>query len=522
VVQRESSTTRKVLCKKCIHCKRQIRLTSKFCSFCGKPVPVEQEKKPQEQKKQKENRVSIVDKVPPKKIESKTEKQIDINKKPVSKQTEQNKNHRILPEGLINCPYCQEKISIMEKVCHLCHRSLKKCPLCNIINRGIAKFCRTCQSPFTGDKNDWYTFRGNNCRNGSVDEIIEFPFYFQWMYPKLGDSIGSLWASPVVSKDKIFVASKEKNLYALNQFTGELLWTQPVKEAIICTPAVEEKKIYIGCEDGKIFAIDNDKGGVCWYYDAEVEIGGSILSHDGKVYVPLKQGRIIVLNSAKNGSMVWCFPHRKSEPIREIVSSPSLCNNILIFASTNKTVYALQATDAKLLWKHQMKSPVIASCAINKGSVYLIDRGGNMAALDLKTGHDRWAGVVELPGPFTASPAVKDDMVVIASQRGTVYALNPNTGGIKWETSFNSNTIFEAINSSPVLTRDKVIVGTDGGSLYILEQSDGRSIWQFRSDSWIWASPAVSHGYVYITSNDGHIYSFSSKKPENNRSLIKS
>jgi outer membrane protein assembly factor BamB len=550
LVQRENSSTRKVVCIKCIYCNRQIRLTSKFCSFCGKSVTGEKEKidrkiikqkqtvtpqsvphqstekKPVSQKTLVRHQTTIPPRISEKPEIKNREQHIarSETKLPevqtfatppveIKKIPEENKKVEILPVDMINCPYCQEKISIFEKICNKCYRSLKKCSVCNIINRGIARFCRSCQSFFPSDKNEWPTFRGNNCRTGFCEQSLDFPFYFQWMYPKLDDSLGSLWASPVVAKDKVFVASKEKNLYAFNQFTGELIWRQPTKGAILCTPAADEKKIYIGCDDGKVFAIDSEKGGISWFYDTEVEIGASILVHQEKVYVPLKEGRIIVLNSAKGGSLVWCFPHRKSSPIKEIVSSPSLYDNILIFASTGKVVYALQAGDGKVLWKYQTKSPVVASGAINNGIVYLIDRGGHMAALDIKSGQDRWAGIIEIPGPFTASPSVKEDIVVVASQRGIVYGLDANTGGIKWESSFNSPSHFESINSSPVLTKDKVIVGTDGGSLYILEQSDGRNIWQFRASSWIWSSPAVSHGYVYVTSNDGHIYSFSSKKP---------
>ncbi|MEQ8189292.1 MAG: PQQ-binding-like beta-propeller repeat protein [Candidatus Eremiobacterota bacterium] len=549
MVQRENSATRKVVCVKCIYCNRQIRLTSKFCSFCGKSVTGGQEqiekkilkskdippgdsqkntdKKSVSQKTLVRHQTTIPSRIPEKtEIKHKEQNIIHDSGKVKSPQvqtvTRSNKKIEIIPGDMMNCPYCQEKISIFERICNKCYRSLKKCPVCNNINRGIARFCRNCQSLFPSDKNEWPTFRGNNCRTGFCEQSLDFPFYFQWMYPKLDDSLGPLWASPVVAKDKVFVSSKEKNLYAFNQFTGELIWRQPTKGAIVCTPAADEKKIYVGCDDGKVFAIDAEKGGISWFYETEVEIGASILVSQEKVYVPLKEGRILVLNSARGGSLAWCFPHRKTSPIKEIVSSPSLYDNILIFASTAKIVYALQAGDGKVLWKYQTKSPVVASGAIHNGILYLIDRGGHMAALDIKSGHDRWAGIIEIPGPFTASPSVKEDIVVVASQRGIVYGLDARTGGIKWETSFNSNSSqFESINSSPVMTKDKVIVGTDGGSLYILEQSDGRNIWQFRASSWIWSSPAVSHGYVYITSNDGHVYSFSSRKPESSPGLIK-
>ena len=241
--------------KNCIHCKKQIRITSKFCSFCGKSVVL---------KKQKSSQTRLYS-VPSEegsqgnKVISGIGEGDGRSKKPSVKVKAKKKQ-------LNACPYCQKHIPVTEKICSECNRSLKKCSACNMINRGTAKYCRSCQGTFPPTNNmDWPSFRGNNFRSGFFDESLEFPFYFQWMYPSLDDTLGPLWASPVVARDKVFVATKEKYLYAFNQFTGELLWKQPASAPIVCTPAVEGNTVYMGCEDGKIFAVDCDKGGVKWF-----------------------------------------------------------------------------------------------------------------------------------------------------------------------------------------------------------------------------------------------------------------
>jgi len=516
LLPKKNTTTRKVPLKNCIHCSKQIRITSKFCSFCGKSVVPPVQNPPDYGKTVKCD--SYLPPAPSVKENLKKIPSVSDVKKPPAKKV---KSPRTKPEKLNPCPYCQEIIPVGEMICQACYRSLKKCSVCNIVNRGTAKFCRSCQSLFPYNKMDWPTFRGNNFREGFFNTKLEFPFYFQWMYPVLDDTLGPLWASPVVARDIVFVAAREKYLYAFNQFTGKLLWKQPTGSPVTTTPAVEDKMVYAGCEDGKVFAIDAEKGGVRWYYEAEGEIGSSVMSSEDMVYVPLKEGRILVLNSSKDGSMVWCFPHRKYAPIKEIVSSISLWKDMLFFSTTSNFIYALSCRNAKVMWKHKMKAPVVSSMAIYNGTGYVIDRAGNMSALDLTTGRDLWAGVVELPGPFTASPGIKEDLVIVASQRGVVYALELRTGGVKWEINFHSSSSFEAINSSPVLTKEHIIIGTDAGNLYILEESSGRNLWQFRTNSWIWASPAVSHDYVYITSNDGHVYAFSRKKPDIDHGIMK-
>ena len=60
--------------------------------------------------------------------------------------------------------------------------------------------------------------------------------------------------------------------------------------------------------------------------------------------------------------------------------------------------------------------------------------------------------------------------------------------------------------SSPAVTGGVVFVGSFEGVLYALDASTGAKLWQRRTGGPIWSSPAVADGVVFVGSDDGNLY----------------
>ncbi len=91
-------------------------------------------------------------------------------------------------------------------------------------------------------------------------------------------------------------------------------------------------------------------------------------------------------------------------------------------------------------------------------------------------------------------------MVYIGSNDHYVYALNAEDGGKIW--SFQTSNF---VWSSPAVVNGVVYV-TSWDYVYALDASTGNKIWSFKPKDSMYSSPAVVGGVVYFGSNDHNLY----------------
>jgi outer membrane protein assembly factor BamB len=157
---------------------------------------------------------------------------------------------------------------------------------------------------------------------------------------------------------------------------------------------------------------------------------------------------------------------------------------------------------------------------VANGRVYTSDGSGNLLALDANTGKELWAAnAVEVaatkksllkfwkreknePATLSGSPGVGNGMVVIGGRNGEVVAFS-ETGEKKWSVKVSSEVL-----SAPLITPTRVIVRSNDGRVFGLDPADGSRKWVFdrglptltvRGN----ASPVGGNGISYIGYDDG-------------------
>jgi outer membrane protein assembly factor BamB len=72
-----------------------------------------------------------------------------------------------------------------------------------------------------------------------------------------------VYSTPLIENDAAFVASLDKNLYAIEIPTGKLLWKYATRGRIFASPVMVGGSIYLGSNDGCLHEIDprSGKGG---------------------------------------------------------------------------------------------------------------------------------------------------------------------------------------------------------------------------------------------------------------------
>ena len=102
-----------------------------------------------------------------------------------------------------------------------------------------------------------------------------------------------------------------------------------------------------------------------------------------------------------------------------------------------------------------------------------------------------------------SSPAVANGVVYVGSVEpdGSLYAINANTGTLRWRYTTGDDFI-----SSPAVANGVVYVGCDDHNLYALNASTGTLLWNHTMGYYVESSPTVANGVVYVGSNEGNLW----------------
>lgn len=152
-------------------------------------------------------------------------------------------------------------------------------------------------------------------------------------------------------------------------------------------------------------------------------------------------------------------------------------------------------------------------------SVYLTTTDGRLIALESDSGKARW----EYPNPddkksleLHTTPVITDGLVVVSSYSvngpSQIYALDSSTGQEKWTAQVGGSVVGRA-----ALTDGKVFVGSSNNNyLYCFESASGQPCWPapFPAGHWIWASPLLAGGQVFMVTMDHHLYCISAGQGE--------
>jgi outer membrane protein assembly factor BamB len=278
---------------------------------------------------------------------------------------------------------------------------------------------------------------------------------------------------------------------------GELAWSFETGDQIWTSPAIADGMVYFSSTDSYLYALDGQSGQLVWKF-----AGGGPWSSpavvDGVIYFGFSS-YLHALDS-QTGRILWKF---KTEGYWTD-SSPVVAGDVVYFGS-GPYLYALDRRTGQELWSFQTEGATIdASPTVADGLVYFGSSSDYFYALDSQTGALKWRLEAKYPSwaNWTTAAVVDGTVYVSAGMDDkSLYVLDSQTGVAKWE--FNA---LSGINASPAVAGDVVYVGSMDHYLYALDSQDGAVKWKFKTGGSIESSPLVVNGVVYVGSYDGYLY----------------
>ena len=335
-------------------------------------------------------------------------------------------------------------------------------------------------------------FRGNNSSGHSSARNIPTSWnlkngkniLWQKAIPKHG------YNSPVVNGRNIFLTGadkKSRELYCFDLWTGELRWTVKA-DGISGSPS----------------SMPN--------VTADTGLAASTVATNGKqVCAIFATGDVICADM--DGKRLWAKNLGVPENHYGFASSLLMYGNELIIQydnNSNAKLIALSTVNGNQLWSKSRKdkiawsSPIIAKASGQQAVIVM----GNPAitAYSVSNGSELWR-VECMSGEVGSSPCASNGIIFGASEYATCIAINAATGEKIWEAG---DCLPEC--SSPVATKDMLYVATSYGAVCAYDAKDGKVVKQHELSTPFYSSPVIADGKIWLFSNSGKCYIFSTGK----------
>ena len=322
---------------------------------------------------------------------------------------------------------------------------------------------------------------------------------------KGSDSDSRLTAPPVVASGRIYVLDSEAHIFAFDAKTGAPLWDEEL------APKGEQSltnMMTLGLM-GENTEVDPSKG-----------MGGGIAFDNGKVFVSTGFGSVFALDGS-NGKQLW-----KSDFSVPIINAPVANGGRIFVSSEDNHFYALAESDGRTLWEQQgitESASILESTSAAVAGEYVVVpySSGELYAIRVTNGRVAWSDTLTRTGGVTAlselddiagRPVIDRDMVFAISHSGIMAAININTGDRVWTRDIGGI-------QTPWAAGDFVYVLTIDSQLLCLQRKDGRVKWIHQLPRWenpddkedpiVWSGPALVSNRLILVSSNGYAVSLS-------------
>lgn len=338
-------------------------------------------------------------------------------------------------------------------------------------------------------------------------------------------------SAPVVTDKTLYVGGGDQYLYALDPQTGSTLWKFQTGDnsetggaynwaspllyggriyygiAAFCDRPFPHAQVFgINAETGKAemqssFVPQNQKGGGLWTSPMVDQATGNIYvtTASGDFYIPNSYSIARLDKNTLKVMDAWQIPISEQVFDGDWGTTPTLFQDrdgktMVGAAAKNGYYYAFRADNLAA-------GPVWSTQVADGGSCPQCGEG------DVSSSVYAYNTIYAAAGYLSLGTAQKF--------AGTVHALDPTTGAVKWIHP-TSGSVLPALAAA-----NGLVVAAGDDTVEVLNAATGDLLWEYATGGTIYAPTTIAGGVLYVASNDGYLYAFSAGPYTGNSSPYK-
>lgn len=215
----------------------------------------------------------------------------------------------------------------------------------------------------------------------------------------------------------------------------------------------------------------------------------------GEVLLAATTGRSVIALSADSGDRYW--DRGQDGPLR----TAPVVDSERIYVTTGGvrgSVHALRRVDGEEVWSRNhagVESPLL----LDGERLYLASRGGYLSALQTDDGRSLWSVFV---GHGATAPVLAGDHVIVGTSRDSILAVGAESGEI-----LDRRGLGAQVSAPPAVRDGMLYLPLQSGELVAMRADDLEEAWRVRADGPILAAPAVARdGSIYLLDRTGAVF----------------
>jgi hypothetical protein len=264
---------------------------------------------------------------------------------------------------------------------------------------------------------------------------------------------GISYVTPTIDSNfnRIYVGVSNKNFFAYDYKTGKNIWSI-ICDAPINTSAVitGDRKLIFTSQAGTLYGFDISKSDIQTTPKWKMSFGDIItkspaVDASSNIYVGTNAGRLIkfMLNSDGSVSVKWNVNIGSA-----IQTSPVIDADSNIYVGTEKgDFYKINRFNGSTIWSYNVGAAIYSTPNISEyGTIYVSNMNGLVTAI---TTDKRVLWKYQDIGPISANSLYINNMLYIASEKGSFTGIydNPNSVNVNTSISSTGNSISSSVDN---------------------------------------------------------------------------
>lgn len=356
----------------------------------------------------------------------------------------------------------------------------------------------------------------------ATDATLSSPPVLHWRVRLPGPPVSSAshteLSRPVVRGDDAFLGyAAVSELVRLSRANGDVLTRYPAHAPIKAEPIVSDDRVWFSDGAGYTWCYPLEGGEPVWTHFGGAPITSTPLAVGGLLVIATVDDVVYALDPA-DGMLRWRYarpadPGRESELTLYGAAAPVQAGSDVLVGFSDGALVGLRLDNGEVAWERRVGEgrypDIIGTPLVVEDVAYVGGYSEPLVAIDLQNLSVLWRVDVG----SASQPALAGELVLHGAVDGKLRAIDRRTGEVRW--TWDSATT--GALSTPQIVDAGVLVSSSDGSIYLINPADGALVWTYDPGyllAGVTVAPVVVGRQVLAVTNAGEMLSLIGVEPQ--------